>query len=37
MSDLLEIVEGYTQSFAAAEIIEERVVGLFGFGFVVLG
>lgn len=33
---LLEVVEGYAEGFAAAQVVEEGVEGLFGFGFVVL-
>lgn len=34
--DVLEIVESYPEGFAAAEVVEEGTVSLFGFGGVVL-
>lgn len=36
MLHLLEVVEGYAEGFAAAEVVEEGVVRLLGLGFVVL-
>lgn len=37
VGDVLEVVEFDAEGFAATEVVEECVVGLLGFGFVLLG